>query len=72
MNLEDNIRELEQKLENNTKKINENLERINKNSYVLEILRDYKDDSKRLFYILLTIIPLWTATIIYLIYVLSK
>lgn len=72
MNIEDNIKELEAKLESNSKKINENLERINKNSYVLEILRDYKEDSKRLFYILLMIIPLWVGTIIYLLYVLSK
>lgn len=72
MNIEQNIKELEEKLENNSKKINENLERINKNSYVLEILRDYKDDSKRLFHILLIIIPLWVATIIYLLYILSK
>ena len=72
MNIEENIKELEAKLESNSKKINENLERINKNSYVLEILRDYKEDSKRLFHILLIIIPLWVATIIYLLYVLSK
>lgn len=72
MNIEQNIKELEAKLENNSKKINENLDRINKNSYVLEILRDYKDDSKRLFHILLIIIPLWVGTLVYLLYVLSK
>ena len=72
MNLEQNIKELEARLESNSKKINENLERINKNSYVLEILRDYKDDSKRLFHILLIIIPLWVGTLVYLLYVLSK
>ena len=72
MSIEDNIKELEAKLESNSKKINENLERINKNSYVLEILRDYKDDSKRLFHILLIIIPLWVGTLVYLLYVLSK
>lgn len=56
----------------NTDNINNNLERINKNSYVLDILKDYKEDSKRLFHILLIILGMWIVTLGYLILVLNK
>lgn len=59
-------------IKKNTEKINTNLERINQNSYVLNILKDYKEDSKRLFHILLIILVLWASTLGYLIFVLSK
>lgn len=54
--MEEKIEELEKKIDNNTNSINENtikingnLERINQNSYVLDILRDYKRETKRWF-----------------------
>ena len=56
----------------NTENINNNLERINKNSYVLDILRDYKQDSERLFLILLIILGLWIGPLGYLIFILSR
>ena len=55
----------------NTTSINNNLERINQNSYVLEILKDYKKDSRRLFIILIIILCMWFATIGYLVYILN-
>ena len=74
-----NIEDLEKKIESNANKINDNadkinsnLEKIEKNSYALDILRDYKEDSKRLFHILLIALGAWIITLGYLIYILSK
>ena len=74
-----NIEELEKKIEKNADKINnnadminKNLERIEKNSYALDILKDYKEDSKRLFHILLIVLFAWITTLVFLIYFLIK
>ena len=73
-----NLEELDKKIEKNSieinsnaNKINSNLERIEKNSYALEILSDYKNDSKRLFIILIIVLVFWFLTIAYLVYVLN-
>ena len=47
--MEEELKKLEEKIDDNNKKINENLERINQNSYALGILRDYKKDARRWF-----------------------
>ena len=67
MNLED----LDKKIEKNANKINNNLEKIEKNSYALEIMSDYKNESKRLFIILIIVLIFWFLTIGYLVYVLN-
>ena len=67
MNLED----LDKKIEKNANKINSNLEKIEKNSYALEIMSDYKNESKRLFIILIIVLVFWFLTIGYLVYVLN-
>lgn len=67
MNLED----LDKKIKKNANKINSNLEKIEKNSYALEIMSDYKNESKRLFIILIIVLVFWFLTIGYLVYVLN-
>ena len=74
-----NIEELEKKIEKNADKINSNanrinsnLEKIEKNSYALDILRDYKEDSRRLFIILLIVLGMFFTAISCLIYLLSR
>ena len=52
-------------------KLHSHDERINKNSYALDILKDYKNGSKRLFIILIIVLIMWFATIGYLVYVLN-
>ena len=74
MNIEDLEKKIEKnanKINSNADKINSNLEKIEKNSYALDILKDYKEDSKRLFVILFVILVMWIATLGYLIYVLN-
>ena len=70
--------ELAQKLDENSKKIMENFNeiqnnatRIQQNSGALEILRDYKSDSKRWFTILIIVLFMWFLTIGYLVYILN-
>ena len=72
MNIENDIEKLEKKIDENAVKIIENADRIQKNSYALEILNGYKTDNKRFFIALMTVIGLWTATLIYLIFILTK
>ena len=85
MNFEKDIEELSKKIENNTKEIKQNLdkiinneykidnnfEKIQQNSYALDILKDYKNESKRLFTILIIVLFMWFLTIGYLVYVLN-
>lgn len=74
MNIEDLERKIEKnanKINSNADRINNNLERIEKNSYALDILKDYKEDSKRLFVILIIILCMWFATLGYLVYILN-
>lgn len=55
----------------NVKSIESNFEKIQKNSYALDILKDYKSESKKWFTILLIVLVMWFATICYLVYVLN-
>lgn len=78
MNIEKKLEEIEKQLEKNTNKIIDNANNIDKNkgkikqnSYALDILKDYKNGSKRLFIILIIVLIMWFATIGYLIYVLN-
>ena len=52
------------KIEHNSIKINDNKENIQKNSYALEILKDYKKQNKRLFIVLIIMAILWTITLL--------
>lgn len=79
------IKELAKQVEENTKRLDEHLEEIKKNgnninnnqqqiqqnSYALDILKDYKAGSKRMFIALLIVLFMWFATICYLVYVLN-
>lgn len=62
---------IEKLAKNNSNDIKNNLSRIQQNSGALEILRDYKMDSKRWFTILIIVLFMWFATIGYLVYVLN-
>lgn len=72
MNIENDIEKLEKKIDENAIKIIENADRIQRNSYALEILNGYKTDNKRFFITLMVILGLWSATIVYLIFVLTR
>lgn len=75
------LEELKAQLEENTNRIIANMnalhsheemitsnkEQIEKNSYALDILKDYKEENKRLFNILKIVCALWFLTICYLI-----
>lgn len=71
MNLDENIEKLEQKIKKNASKIDDNAEKILKNSYALEIMRDYKQEAKRWFTALIVVLIMWFITIGYLVYVLN-
>lgn len=84
--LEENVEKLEIKLDDNVKliinnmnklhsheeKIKKNCDKIKQNSYALEILKDYKNDKKKLFRISLILLIALVITISCLIYVLIK
>ena len=72
MNIENDIEKLEKKIDDNAIKIIENADRIQRNSYALEILNGYKTDNKRFFITLMVVIGLWSATLVYLIYILTR
>ena len=59
------------KIEQNNKKIMANFDKIQQNSFALEIVKDYKADSKKWFTILLIVLCMWLLTIGYLVYVLN-
>lgn len=65
------IEDLKKKLDDNSKKIIENMNKIHQNSGALDILKDFKDDNKRLFIILIIVLFMWFSTIVYLVYVLN-
>ena len=65
------INEIKKQLDENTKKIVDNMNKIHQNSGALEILKDFKDDNKRMFIILLIVLFMWFFTIGYLVYVLN-
>lgn len=84
--LEKNVQNLEAKLDDNVKliisnmnklhkheeKINSNSLKIKENSYALEILKDYKNDKRKLFIISLILLIALIITTSYLIYVLVR
>ena len=86
MSIEEEIKEIKQSLTEATDKIlhnmnelhsqkeqiNTNSNNIQKNSYALEILKDYKRESKRLFIALLVMAVMWFLTAGFLVYVLVK
>ena len=55
----------------NKKLINDNFDKIQQNSLAVEILKDYKADSKRWFRILIAVLLMWCVTVVYLVYVLN-
>ena len=79
------IKELEQRLDENTKRIidnikkieqnsektNDNSNKIQQNSYALDILKDYKKGFNRWHTIALIFMILWIITVGYLVYVLN-
>ncbi len=71
MNIEKDIENLEKRIAKNAGKIENNAEKIQKNSYALDILKDYKTESHRLFAILIIVLFMWFGTICYLVYVLN-
>ena len=80
--LKKNVKMLEKKLDDNVELIINNMNRlhnheemiyknatkIKENSYALDILRDYKRENKRLFYIILILLILLVCTWIYLLF----
>ena len=56
VNIEKDIEDLIRKIDNNAKKIENNFEKIQQNSCALEILKDYKTETKRLYRIILLLI----------------
>lgn len=72
--VEENAKRLDEHLEEikkNGNNINNNQQQIQQNSYALDILKDYKAGSKRMFIALLIVLFMWFATICYLVYVLN-
>lgn len=72
--VEENAKRLDNHLEEikkNGNNISNNHKKIQQNSYALDILKDYKTGSKRMFIALMTVLLMWFATICYLVYVLN-
>lgn len=65
------LEEIKNQLNENTKKIVDNMNKIHQNSGALEILKDFKDDNKRIFIILIIVLFMWFLTIGYLVYTLN-
>ena len=66
MNIEELVKRIDTNMENindNSRKIEENFERISQNSGALEILKEFKDDSRKIFVILIIVLCMWFATI---------
>lgn len=65
------LEDLKRQLDENSKKIIENMNRVHQNSGAIEILKDFKDDNKRIFIVLLIVLFMWFFTIGYLVYTLN-
>lgn len=65
------LEEHNSKFEEQNQKIISNFDKIQQNSLAVEILKDYKADSKKWFTILLIVLCMWFLTIGYLVYVLN-
>lgn len=66
------LKELEKKIDanknriaNNEKKIDDHLEKIQKNSYALDILKDYKAETKRVYAILIMVLIMFFLLVVY-------
>lgn len=84
--LKKNVKDLEKKLDSSVELIlktmnrlheheeliNKNTSKIKQNSYALEILKDYKDDKRRLYKLLTITTLVWLITLACLIFVLMK
>ena len=80
--LKKNVKMLEKKLDDNVELIINNMNKlhsheemiyknatkIKENSYALDILKDYKRETKRLFYIILILLILLVCTWVYLLF----
>ena len=88
MELEELVKKIDtnlEKINKNAEKIETNFKQIQNNSFALDILKDYKNEStklysensklhdviKRLFWVIIIIVGLWFATGVYLVYVLN-
>lgn len=60
------------KLHSHEERINKNSQKIKENSYALEILKDYKNDKRRLFKITVSLLIALIITLTCLIFVLFK
>lgn len=66
MELEELVKKIDTNMENinnNSRKIEKNFARITQNSGALEILKEFKDDSRKIFIILIIVLCMWFATI---------
>lgn len=80
--MEEELKKIEKKLENNTKKIITNMnklhshdelihnneEKIQKNSYALDILRDYKRINRKQMILTLLLAACWLVTLVILLF----
>ena len=51
------------RISKNEGKIDDHLEKIQKNSYALDILKDYKAETKRIYTVLIIVLCMWFITI---------
>ena len=65
------LEDIKKQLDENSKKIIDNMNRVHQNSGAIEILKDFKDDNKRIFIVLLIVLFMWFFTIGYLVYTLN-
>ena len=63
MELEDLLKKVEERIDQNAIKIENNFRQIQENSGALSILKDYKQECKRWFAALIIVIVMWFATI---------
>lgn len=54
--MEEELREIKELAQNNAKKIDENFKKIQQNAYGLDILKDYKRTSQRLYLLVLLLV----------------
>jgi len=58
-------------MKDDLKKAQEELNELKEESFAMDLLKDYKNQNKRQFIIILVILSMWFATIGYLVYVLN-
>ena len=66
------LEDLKKQLDENSKKIIDNMNRVHQNSGAIEILKDFKDDNKRLYNIIIVVLVMWFITGAILVYTLNK